>query len=258
MPVESSTSAARASSNPIAGGPCVYPQNPNPQMDIYWALLADLKVWVAKGKEPPPSSYPRLAEHELVPANADAMEYPRTAVLPNPDGMVNPLLTYELGSGFDFNDVSGTIASEPPAVVGVIAQLVPRVNADGNEIGGIHTVQQEAALGTYLGWNVTAAGFAKGQLCSLAGSFIPFAATKAEREKLGDPRLSLEERYGDREGFECIVKHAAKALVERRLLLEPDAAKIVEQASKSNVLPAAKDASAESRAIAERLCATAN
>jgi len=256
--VENAGAAARASSNPIAGGPCVYPPNPNPEFEIYRALLADLKEWVAEGKEPPPSSYPQLGEHELVPANADAMGFPRTAVLPNPDGMVNPLLTYGLGPNFDSNDLSGALANEPPTVVGVVPQLVPRVDPDGNEIGGIHSVQQMAALGTYLGWNVTATGFAKGQLCSLAGSFIPFAATRAEREALGDPRLSLEERYGDQEGFECVVRRAAKGLVDRRLLLENDASRIVEEASRSRVLPDAKNASGEAKTIGERACARAD
>lgn len=247
--------APTPSSNPLQGGPCVYPRNPNPERDIYTALLADLKEWVANGKEPPPSRYPRLSTHELVPANADAMEYPRTAVLPYPDGIVNPLLVYDLGPDFHYNDLSGSVAAKPPMVVGLISQLVPRVNADGNEIGGIHTVQQEAAIGTYLGWNVTSAGFAKGQLCSLAGSFIPFATTRAEREALGDPRLSLEERYGDQEGFECAVHRAAKQLLEERLLLTADADRIGEQAVKSDVLPRAASSSATARAIAEKLCA---
>jgi hypothetical protein len=182
------------------------------------------------------------------------MGFPRTAVLPDPDGLANPLLVYNLGPDFHYNDLSGSIAAEPPTVMSVIPQLVPRVNADGNEVGGIHTVQQDAALGTYLGWNVTTAGFVKGQLCSLSGSFIPFAATRAEREALGDPRLSIEERYGDQEGFQCAVQHAAKKLVAKRLLLEADAKRIEEQAAKSNVLPTAAHSSNSARAVAEKVC----
>jgi hypothetical protein len=238
----------------MQGGPCAYPRNPNPERDIYAALLVDLKEWVSHGTEPPPSSYPLLAEHQLVPANADAMGFPRTAVLPDPDGMVNPLLVYDLGRDFHYNDVSGRIAAEPPTVISVIPQLVPRVNADGNEVGGIHTVQQDAALGTYLGWNVTTAGFVKGQLCSLAGSFIPFAATRAERELRGDPRLSLEERYGDQEGFGCAVQHAARELVAERLLLKAEAERMEQQAAESNVLPTAANSSATARAVAGKIC----
>lgn len=221
------------------------------------ALLVDLKQWIADGTEPPPSSYPKLADKELVPANAKSMGFPQTALLPNPDGMVNPLLIYDLGSDFHYNDLSGPIASQPPAVVGAVPPLVPRVNVDGNEIGGIHTVQQEAALGTFLGWNVTSAGFTKGQLCSLTGSFIPFATTRAERGALGDPRPSLEERYGDQEGFLCVVRHAAAELVKRRLLLAADAERMEAQASESKVLPAASDSSASARMLAKRICSAA-
>ena len=51
--------------------------------------------------------------------------------------------------------------------------------------------------GPISGWNVTAAGFDKGKICMLNGGFIPFAKTKAERLASGDPRPSLEERYGN-------------------------------------------------------------
>src|SRR5437870_10436247 len=34
--------------------------------------------------------------------------------------------------------------------------MVPRVDADGNELGGVPTVLRDAPLGTYLGWNITA------------------------------------------------------------------------------------------------------
>ncbi|KAA6462011.1 hypothetical protein DYQ86_10300 [Acidobacteria bacterium AB60] len=254
-PAPAAGQPSRASSNPIQGGPCAYPRNPNPEWEIYNALLADLKEWVAEGKEPPPSSYPRVAAHELVPASAEAMGYPQTAVLPDPDGMVNPLLVYDLGPGFRDNDLSGSLATQPPRVMTVIPPLVPRVDVDGNEVGGVHTVQQDAALGTYLGWNVTTAGFAKGQLCSLAGSFIPFAATRAEREANGDPRLSLEERYGDLDGFVCAVHRAAQRLIERRLLLKGDAERIEGDAARSQVLSAAANSSAAARAVAQKVCA---
>jgi hypothetical protein len=34
---------------------------------------------------------------------------------------------------------------------------VPKVDADGNEQGGVPVVLRDAPLGTYLGWNITAA-----------------------------------------------------------------------------------------------------
>ena len=58
---------------------------------------------------------------------------------------------------------------------------MPRVNTDGNEVGGVPVVLHDAPLGTYMGWNVTADGFHKDKLCMYAGGMIPFARTRAER-----------------------------------------------------------------------------
>ena len=53
---------------------------------------------------------------------------------------------------------------------------------------------------------------------------MPFARTRAEREAAGDPRPSLEERYGTQEGYVCAVRRAADRLVRDRYLLPDDAA----------------------------------
>ena len=63
--------------------------------------------------------------------------------------------------------------------------LAPKVDADGNELGGVPVVLLDAPLGTYLGWNVTAGGampFHKDQICNYVGGMIPFARTAAERK----------------------------------------------------------------------------
>jgi hypothetical protein len=64
---------------------------------------------------------------------------------------------------------------------------------------------------------------------SMVGSFIPFARTKAEREKKGDPRLSVEERYASREEYLKKVEAAAKNLAAGGYLLGEDVAKLVER-----------------------------
>ena len=79
-----------------------------------------------------------------------------------------------------------------------------------------------APLGTYTGWNVYRAQPC--ELCDRDGSLIPFARTKAEREAAGDPRPSLDERYGSRDAYVARVEAAAEALVADRLLLPADAA----------------------------------
>ena len=140
---------------------------------------------------------------------------------------------------FNYRDQSG-IASQNPEIKGVLPQLVPRVDADGNEVAGIKSPLQMAPLGTYTGWNVISSGMFKGQLCHNNGTgvagFIPFTVTKAERLASGDPRLSLEERYQTHEGYLKAVATAADALVKEGYLLRSDADAMVEQARDSSVL----------------------
>ncbi len=73
-------------------------------------------------------------------------------------------------------------------------------------------------------------------LCGLSGSFFPFAKTQAERLASGDPRPSLEERYGDHGGFIDAVTRASEQSVRRRFLREEDARIIVEMAEASDIL----------------------
>ena len=237
--------------NPIAASSCVLPLNPNPEKEIDRALFVDLKQWVL-GQEPPPASYPKLADGTLAPANSRGLKMPFIPGLPSPDNVANPLLLYDFGESFQPNDLSGYLLKQPPAITGVLPAMAPVVNRDGNETAGIHTVLLSAPLGTYLGWNVTADGFLKGQYCSLFGGYIPFAKDQAERTANHDPRLSLEERYGNRRGYMCVVRQAAHALVERRLLLPADAKSLEDQALHDNNLPDA--GSARSEQVADQVC----
>jgi hypothetical protein len=65
---------------------------------------------------------------------------------------------------------------------------------------------------------------------------ISFAKTAAERIASGDPRLSLQERYRDHEGYVATVKAAVERLLKQRFLLPEDAALLIGQAEASNVL----------------------
>ena len=235
-----------------AAGRCELPQNPNPMADTTRALLAALVEWVTKGTAPPASRYPMLADGALVAADANAATY-RTIPGLRPVG-VNPVLEYDFGASFLANDLSGVIAKEPPPITRVIPTLVPRVNSDGNETAGIASVLHQAPLGTYLGWNVQSAGFFKGQICGFTGGYVPFAATRAERMAAGDPRPSLEERYGTEEGYLCVVRRAANELVQSRFLLREDADRTIAAAAAAHVLPASAASSDQSRRIAAVAC----
>ncbi|HWE48401.1 MAG TPA: alpha/beta hydrolase domain-containing protein, partial [Bryobacteraceae bacterium] len=215
---------------------CVLPANPNPEADTLKVLRADLIDWVVKGTEPPPSRYPRLAEKQLVAANRAAMGFPTIPGYPSPDGVVNVLYDYDFGTAFNYNDLSGTISMAPPKIRKALPTLVPKTDADGNDVGGVPSVLLQVPLGTYTGWNVTAAGFTKGQICGLNGGFIPFAKTKAERMASNDPRLSLEERYGTHDAYVAKVKAAAAKAVAEHFLFQEDADRLIAQATSSNVL----------------------
>jgi hypothetical protein len=221
---------------PAAPANCELPANPNPSSDTMRALTVALVDWVTKGTAPPPSQYPRLDRGELTqPTQAD-LKSPMIPGIPLPDDIINPLYDYELGGSFRYNDLSGVISIEPPTIKQVLPSLVPRVDADGNERVGVASVLHQAPLGTYLGWNVTAQGYLKGRECGLNGAFVPFAHTKAERMTAGDPRPSLEERYGTHDGYVAVVKRAAERLVRERFLLPEDAERLVAEAQASDVL----------------------
>ena len=218
------------------GRVCELPDNPNPSSDTMRALRQALIDWVVKGAAPPDSRYPTLAHGDLVHPTRTAMGFPAIPGAPLPDNMMNTFLDYDFGPDFKSNDLSGWITIQPPIVRGTIPMLIPRTDADGNETSGVASVLHQAPLGTYLGWNVTSSGYLKGRACGFSGGYIPFARTKAERLASGDPRLSLEERYGTHQRYVQQVRATAAKLVKERFLLKDDAARLIRGAEESAVL----------------------
>lgn len=200
------------------------------------ALRRALTDWVVNNTAPPESRYPTIARGELVAPVRSAMNFPVIPGAPLPDNLINALPNYDFGPVFRYNDLSGIISIQPPVVRSIIPMLVPKTDADANEIGGIPSVLHQAPLGSYLGWNVTASGYSKGHACGFSGGFIPFAKIAQQRLASGDPRLSLEERYGTHERYVARVREAAKRLVEERFLLQEDADRLVREAEGSAVL----------------------
>ena len=245
-------------------GPGTFPENPMPQTETINALRYHLRRWVMMRIEPPDSVYPRLVKEtkhhthhdrhhhhghskpkhlsDLVKPTKRAMGFPEIpAVLassnPNaPNNFIQAMLDYDWGPGLNYSDNKGFHSFEPPRIKQVIPMLVPRVDEDGNEVGGVPVVLLKAPLGTYLGWNITASGFHKGKVCNYEGGWIPFAKTKAERLANNDPRRSLEERYQDHAGYVRVVRRAAASIVAQGFLLPADAARLIAEAEASNVL----------------------
>ncbi len=222
----------------VSYGVGTFAENPVPHTETVNALRVHFRGWIMKDVAPPPSVWPRLADGTLADATKEAMGFPTIPGVPAgaPTGLINPVLDYDFGPGLDRVDGSGIRSIVPPLIKHVIRMKAPKVDADGNELGGVPVVLRDAPLGTYLGWNITASGFYAGRLCSYAAGMIPFAKTRAARVANGDPRLSLEERYTDHAGYVRAVRAAAANAVKRGFLLEADAAALIAAAEASNVL----------------------
>ena len=234
-----------------------FASNPNPEKETSRALWVALTDWVTRGIQPPQSSYPRVSDGTLVPATAQAMGWPDIPGAPTPDNVMNVLLDFDYGPEFRYNDDSGVMTKVPPTIKQIITTLAEKVDADGNDVAGIKSVLLQAPLGTYTSWNPYSGGPLAGNEVPLAGGYIPFPVTKADRVASGDPRLSIEERYGTQGGYVCAVQRAAFDLVTHRYLLPQDADRLIAQAAASNVLPSLSSNSDDNK-TAHRLCARAH
>jgi hypothetical protein len=212
---------------PTSAGICQQLPNANSYTYNIRALLVALQQWAAKGVEPPPSLYSRIDRKSLVPLNQ--LLFPAIPNVTGPQGVFNTRFVYDRGPKYDPGNVSGIISIEPPFPIVQYPALVPQVNADGNDIDGLHSIALQVPLGTYAGWNVRARGFSEGDACDLTGSYIPFALTKSQRN--GDPRPSLQERYGTLAHYTAAATTAANSLVSQRLLLPSDAAAAIQSAT---------------------------
>jgi hypothetical protein len=206
-------------SNPLYNGP------------VFRALAVALDEWVSFGIAPPESVVPLARKGTLVPP--DAVRFPRIpatayAGWPKlPPVQFNPA-AMNVNIVLDFSQV-------PPKPTGKhYVTLVPQVDSDGNDIGGIRLPYLQAPLGTFTGWSLLKQEFGGAQpdRCDSVqvGQFIPFANTKQERLAAGDPRPSIEERYPNEGDYVRAVRDAAAALVVQRLLLSEDYDRMIERA----------------------------
>ena len=212
---------------------CANPTNPNYHGPTHRALIMALDAWADRGQAPPPSRYPQVTDGTLVSISqysADFPQIPGAAITE----VINELSLVDFGPWF--GSTGGFLTQIPPRLGPEYAVLVPIADEDGLNPVGIRPVEVRVPLGTNLGWNVRADGRRVGNLCGLTGSFLPFTKTAAEREISGDPRLSLEERYTNHQGYVEAVKRATSELVRERFLLMEDAERFIQQAETGNVL----------------------
>jgi len=213
-------------------GPAAFPpphnntqnaSNPNPYTWCLRALLVAMTSWIGDGTAPPPSLYPRVSADQAV--SLGAVQFPKVP------GIAFPTRTtraWRVDYGPQF--ANGVITQEPPKLGAAFPVVVPQVDRDGNDVSGIRMPEIQVPLATYTGWNLRAKEIgAPDELFSMQGSWIPFAKTKQEREKTGDPRLSIAERYAGRSEYLAKFEAAAKSLASSGFLLEGDVPKLVER-----------------------------
>ncbi len=200
-------------------GSCSNPRNPHSPVPLQRALFVALDEWV-DGKAPPDSRTPHLANGTLTT--------PEKLGFPAIPGVQAAKRMHAIGVIRDWTKPDIDMAKPYRA-------LVPQVDADGNETSGLRSPDIAVPLATYTGWNLYRAPFPEGELCDRDGTYSPFARTRAEREAKGDPRLSLEERYGSHAAYIKRYEEAVERLVKERLLLPEDAKRYVAKARSTEV-----------------------
>jgi hypothetical protein len=195
---------------PLVGGQ--QRANPNEYAWGHRALAVALERWLREDVAPPSSRYPRLSDHTLVPQKEIA--FPAIPEVRSP---------LSIPGGYRADLEAGEAHPLP--------FLVPQVDGDGNELAGIAFPDIAVPLATYTGWNFRHPAIGQaGEILPLAGSYIPLPITRAAREAGGDPRLSIEERYGSRARYRAIVTDRAEKLVQEGYMLHEDVDIVVARA----------------------------
>ena len=180
-------------------------------------LLLAMDNWIKTDAAPPASRFPHIAKHELT--TLDGLHFP---AVPGVEPPAHKREAYRL----DFS-------VEPPKMGAAFPTMVPSVDADGNDLGGIQMPEVKVPLASYTGWNRRAPGIGGAtEMLSYTGSWIPFALNKQERMKSGDPRRSVQERYSDKQAYLVKIDAAAHELSKAGFLLETDLPLVHDRAAK--------------------------
>jgi hypothetical protein len=216
--------------------------NPLDYNPVIRALFRALAAWVADGIEPPANRYPRLEDGTLTsleqaawPQMTQMAQITQMAQTPQMAQMAQmvmpqPMTTYRLDFGPDWP--KGRVTIEPPKVGQAFVSRVPAVDEAGHDRGGIRLPQIAVPLATHTGWNYRRLSIgAPDRLASEIGSYLPLPKTRADRERTGDSRLSIEERYAGKQAYLDRITAVARELVEQRYVLAEDVTDLVTRAA---------------------------
>ena len=139
-------------------GICKNLSNPNPYREAVRALFTAMQAWIVDGKLPPASRFPRVSDGTLVPPMPEAaFGFPKI-----------PGVTYT-GKHNELH-IKDFSVQPPQNIPGTsYTVLVPKVDADGNDIAGVRSVTLQVPLSTYTGWNQRRAGLMENEFCGNCG-----------------------------------------------------------------------------------------
>lgn len=205
--------AAAEADGPNSRGTGQQLPNPTPHTIALRSFVLALDRWVREGVEPPASRYPHVSDGTLTPIAKFAW--------PALPGVTSPVIIPQPRR-----------ASGDGPEGGRWPFLVPQVDEDGNERGGIRLPDVAVPVGTLTGWNFrNPATGNPTAVVPLLGSFIPFARTAADRAASKDPRRSIAERYPSRQDYLGRVTEVTLDLVKQGYVLREDATFLLDRAS---------------------------
>ena len=173
------------------------------------ALRLAMHRWVADDVAPPPSVYPKLSDGTLTSV-AD-VRFPKVPGMAAPNAVT--------AGGRVRNPQWPDGAGEGTA----LPLLVPQVDADGNDLGGIRMPDVAVPLGTATGWVFRPEAMGSPHdFYLLRGAWVPFAKTKSQREATNDPRPSMQERHASKDEYLAKVTDVLQKLIEQRFLQPTD------------------------------------
>lgn len=186
------------------------------------ALLVAFLDWVDHDVEPPPSTHPRIDDGTLVAIGEVAWPDVPGAALPE---VIHEAYRADYGARWG----QGIVDLQPPVLGPAFPTLVSQVDAFGNELGGVPTVETLVPLATYAPWHVRA--HPAGELTDFFGTFAPLSIDPEAAAARGDARPDVRSLYPSRDVYLDEVADAAQDLIALRWLLPEDVERVTSRAA---------------------------
>ena len=201
----------------------VFKSNPLFYLPNYRALLVRLIGWVARNEEPPASKYPTIEAKNLVPLSQ--VRFPINSQLPRPNAIQE---AYRLDFGTSWNQ--RVIRNQPPRILGTYTSLVPQIDLNGNEMGGIRNFEIMVPLATFTGWSLRdGKPAAQEELDDFQGYIMPFAIGDSNAVKT-DLRPTITGLYRSRMDYDQKVAHCLDGLIAQGFVLDRDKSRLEDRA----------------------------